>query len=75
MPYIATDGETMAKKRRYGTWEEPAELRRIRGAFSEEKKRVGFETLKGRPPHSEAELEHWFEWYTLELYNSGRAVP
>ena len=63
----------MAKRRRDGTGEEPADLRRIRRAFTEDKARAKFELVYGRPPHSEEELERWAEFYTLEVYNRGGA--
>jgi hypothetical protein len=64
-----------AKRRRERTWEEPEELRRIREAFTEPRIRSEFQRLRGRPPLSETELEVWFEFYTLELYNGGADPP
>ena len=61
----------MAKRQRDGKWGEPAALRRIREKFTEQKARAAFEKLRGRPPHSEEELNMWVEFYTLEVYNSG----
>ena len=61
----------MAKRRRDGTWEEPADLRRIRREFTEAKARAKFQLVYGRPPHSDEELERWAEFYTLEVYNGG----
>ena len=59
------------KRRRDGTWEEPAALKRIRENFTEDKQRACFQKLRGRPPASYTELAMWVEFYTLEVYNSG----
>lgn len=61
----------MAKRKLDGTWVEPTALRRIRERFTEVKARAAFEKLRGRPPHSDQELELWVEFYTLEVYNNG----
>ena len=63
------------KRRRDGTWEEPEALKRIRESFTEQKIRAEFERLRGRPPHSDGELQTWFEFYMLELYNNGHDAP
>ena len=60
------------RRRRDGTWEEPAALKRMRRDFTEAKARVLFTKLRGRPPESDFELTQWVELYTLEVYNSGQ---
>jgi hypothetical protein len=62
----------MPKQNPDGSWPEPKELRRIRKNFTEQKARAAFEQMKGRPPHSDQELEMWTEFVTLEAYNNGR---
>ncbi|HZZ43685.1 MAG TPA: hypothetical protein VFE58_12165 [Tepidisphaeraceae bacterium] len=63
------------KRRRLRTWKAPPELARIRESFTDPQMRSDFEKFRGRPPQSDAELEVWFEQYTIGIYNSGRAFP
>jgi hypothetical protein len=64
-----------SKRERHRTWKEPPELSRIRESFTERKTRAAFEKVYGRPPQSDAELEVWFELYTIQLYNNGYDAP
>ena len=64
-----------SKRQRDGTWEEPAELRKLREQFTDEKARAAFEKSRGYPPKSEEQLAVFVEWYTLELYNGGFDEP
>ncbi len=61
----------MARRRRDGEWKEPKALRRLRAAFTEERKLREFRSTFGRDPSCEDELEAFVEELTLEMYNSG----
>ncbi|QEL15684.1 hypothetical protein [Limnoglobus roseus] len=61
----------MAKRRRDGSYREPAALRRIRESLTEEKQLQEFRKVFGCDPSSEDQLEVFIEHLTLEMYNAG----
>jgi hypothetical protein len=64
----------MAKRRRDGTYREPAALRRLRESLTDERRLEEFRKVFDRDPASMDEVEVYIENLTLEMYNAGHDV-
>ena len=61
----------MVKRRRDGSYPEPAALQRLRESLTEERRRKEFQAVFGREPATPDELDDFIEHLTLEMYNAG----
>jgi hypothetical protein len=60
------------RKKRDGTWEEPAALRHLRSTLTDEMKLREFRKVFNCEPSSDQDLDFFIEELTREMYNAGR---